>query len=579
MAVPKTSSRQQPIQSPTIDHNDSLHVQQSCPTCAILSFKGDMQCFECMKNPIGNKTKTVPSSRSYSTHWVSANYQHDVFVLEDDEFWKMHSGEHKLAACTSSFSFVRDEDDIPIDISTLETLPSVNKSLYLDNSWYSEADISQVYEDIQHLPQEERQSLLAALKTQHQMPQAVARKAPRRKVNAARREANATEKRFYAKQFAEAKQAEYKSWSQENDVFELIDMRKYNIKNYITGRWVLTIKRDKEGNFLKCKARWVLRGFQDAQHWDLQTDAPTSTRPGFRLQCQAAANNNWDVGHIDLKTAFLQGEEFDNHRDVVCQLPPEAGYPSYMAARLKRAAYGLNDAPRLWWNRLDKSLRSYGLVPTRADRCCYVLYSQLYSSSRKTVTFSQVESADMAHLTQQTPAPAVWEAKSIRPSSKLESSLRPEAIDAALELLLDPITGSPAKDKKVEGIIMIYVDDAFFAGSKHFHGKVIANLRRDFQVGSEDMNDIMFVGQRVKWIDRKDAKKAHISVDQENKIEECLTRLYEMESLVLRIYIHNIEASWVRSTGYKLALSINRVTSLVDVRLLRQRLLLVMFER
>ena len=67
---------------------------------------------------------------------------------------------------------------------------------------------------------------------------------------------------------------------------------------------------------------------------------------------------------------------------------------------------------------------------------------------------------------------------------------------------------------------MIYVDDAFFAGSKHFHGKVIANLRRDFQVGSEDMNDIMFVGQRVKWIDRKDAKKAHISVDQENKIEE-----------------------------------------------------------
>ena len=46
-----------------------------------------------------------------------------------------------------------------------------------------------------------------------------------------------------------------------------------------------------------------------------------------------------------------------------------------MAARLKRAAYGLNDAPRLWWNRLDKVLQSYGLVTARADRCCYVSYT------------------------------------------------------------------------------------------------------------------------------------------------------------------------------------------------------------
>ena len=127
----------------------------------------------------------------------------------------------------------------------------------------------------------------------------------------------------------------------------------------------------------------MLRGFQDTQHWNLQTDSPTSTRPGFRLQCQAAVNNDWDVGHIDLKTAFLQGEAFDKHRDVICQLPPEANQPPYMAARLKRAAYGLNDAPRLWWNRLDKKLRSYGLVPTRADRCCYVLYSSTSASSAK----------------------------------------------------------------------------------------------------------------------------------------------------------------------------------------------------
>ena len=205
--------------------------------------------------------------------------------------------------------------------------------------------------------------------------------APCRKVNAARREATAQEKRMYAKQFMEAKLAEIKSWTKENDVYELVDMRNLKVENYITGRWVLTIKRNKDGQFEKCKARWVLRGFQDKQHWDLQTDAPTSTRPGFRLQCQAAANLNYDIGHVDLKTAFLQGETFDSNRNVICQLPPEAGHPAYTGARLKRAAYGLNDAPRLWWNRLDKALRNYGLVPMElidAAMYCIVILNRLH---------------------------------------------------------------------------------------------------------------------------------------------------------------------------------------------------------
>ena len=178
---------------------------------------------------------------------------------------------------------------------------------------------------------------------------------------------------MYRKQFAEAKSAECKSWKA-NDVYTLVDMRKVKCKNFVTGRWVLTVKRNNDGSFSKCKARWVLRGFQDSQRFEQQTDSPTATRPGFRLACQLAANQQWQVGHIDLKTAFLQGEDYDRTRDVICQLPPEAGYPSYMGARLKKPAYGMNDAPRRWWNKLDSKLRSYGLVPARADRCVYVCY-------------------------------------------------------------------------------------------------------------------------------------------------------------------------------------------------------------
>ena len=137
---------------------------------------------------------------------------------------------------------------------------------------------------------------------------------------------------------------------------------------------MLTIKTDKQGNFLRARARWVLRGFQDKQKEYSQIDSPASTGPGFRMSCHMAATKGWDLFHIDL-TAFFQGQSYDVNRDVVCQLPPEPGHPPYIAARLKKPAYGMNEAPRRWWNILDKALCSCGMVATRADRCCYVLYS------------------------------------------------------------------------------------------------------------------------------------------------------------------------------------------------------------
>ena len=67
------------------------------------------------------------------------------------------------------------------------------------------------------------------------------------------------------------------------------------------------------------------------------------------MSCRMAASKSWDLFHIDLKTAFLQGQSYDVNDDVVCQLPPEAGHPPYNAARLNKPAFGMNDAPGRWW--------------------------------------------------------------------------------------------------------------------------------------------------------------------------------------------------------------------------------------
>ena len=111
----------------------------------------------------------------------------------------------------------------------------------------------------------------------------------------------------YAKQIKQAKLEEFRSFL-DFTAMKFRDRQKHKIENFVTGRWVLTIKTDKDGQFKKFKARWVRRGFQDAQKWDLQTDSPTATRYGFRVASQHAASMYWDLLHIDLTMRFFRGK-------------------------------------------------------------------------------------------------------------------------------------------------------------------------------------------------------------------------------------------------------------------------------
>ena len=204
--------------------------------------------------------------------------------------------------------------------------------------------------------------------------------------------------RKYAKEIKQAKLEEFRSFL-DFTAMTFRDKRRHKIDNYVTGRWVLTIKVDKDGQFKRFKARWVCRGFQDAQKYDLQTDSPTATRYGFRVASQHAASMYWDLLHLDLKTAFLQGETYDLDRRVIhVQLPTDIGLPPYLVGLCTRSVYGLADAPRRWWNRLDKFLISLGIQPTRADRCTYVCYDGAFKEPKQ-VSFADSEATEPAPVT------------------------------------------------------------------------------------------------------------------------------------------------------------------------------------
>ena len=99
---------------------------------------------------------------------------------------------------------------------------------------------------------------------------------------------------------------------------------------------------------------------------------------------------------LDLKTAFLQGETYDLDRRVIhVQLPTDIGLPPYLVGLCTRSVYGLADAPRRWWNRLDKFLISLGIQPTRADRCTYVCYDRAFKEPKQ-VSFADSEATEPA---------------------------------------------------------------------------------------------------------------------------------------------------------------------------------------
>ena len=88
-----------------------------------------------------------------------------------------------------------------------------------------------------------------------------------------------------------------------------------------------------------------------------------------------------------------------------------------------------------------------------------------------------------------------------------------DGIEQAIESLTDPITGSPSRGKTVSGIICLHVDDLFCVGYQEFYQCVIASIQKDSQIGSEDTNDVLCVGQRICW--KTDSSNSFIQVDQD----------------------------------------------------------------
>lgn len=97
---------------------------------------------------------------------------------------------------------------------------------------------------------------------------------------------------------------------------------------------------------------------------------PVARMGTVRVLLALAAHSHWEAHHMDVKSAFLNGELSE---EVYVAQPP--GYlvtgEEARVLKLKKALYGLRQAPRAWYGKLDESLTALGFMRSPLEHVVY----------------------------------------------------------------------------------------------------------------------------------------------------------------------------------------------------------------
>ena len=178
------------------------------------------------------------------------------------------------------------------------------------------------------------------------------------------RELREDEKTKYQGLVDSARELEYNSFLKE-DTFQIL--KKHSIPRHENGshRRIMTSKElvQWKQHLTKVKVRLVLRGFQDDRKRSLyeSVDSPTLRQDSLRMIFQVAADHDYDIWSWDLKTAFLQGFQYDKEHQLVYWNPPPSfrtyfGMADDEVCVATKSIYGLDDAPRKWYEKLATKL-------------------------------------------------------------------------------------------------------------------------------------------------------------------------------------------------------------------------------
>lgn len=119
------------------------------------------------------------------------------------------------------------------------------------------------------------------------------------------------------------------------------------------------------------KARLVAKGYVQKQGIDYEeVFAPVTRLEIVRVLLALAAHSGWVVHHMDVQSAFLNG---DLTEEVYVNQPK--GFvvtgQEEKVYKLSKALYGFKQAPRVWNRKLDDSLKRLGFERCKQEQALY----------------------------------------------------------------------------------------------------------------------------------------------------------------------------------------------------------------
>jgi hypothetical protein len=183
-------------------------------------------------------------------------------------------------------------------------------------------------------------------------------------------------------EFAVAKQAEVNNWLKTETLTKMFrDQVPHD--QILKCRWILNWKpldptdvAANQGRSHKAKARIVVLGYMDPQIEDIPRDSPTLSRSSRMVILQLIASHAWRLQSFDIKAAFLQGQPQENRLIAVgpvSELRHALNLTPNEITRLNKSAYGLIDAPYLWYCALVQELTRLGMEACPFDPCVFIL--------------------------------------------------------------------------------------------------------------------------------------------------------------------------------------------------------------
>ena len=74
-------------------------------------------------------------------------------------------------------------------------------------------------------------------------------------------------------------------------------------------RWVFRVKKDSKGRILRHKARLVVKGYAQREGIDFdEIFSPVARMESIETLIAIDTQERWELHHLDVKTAFLNGE-------------------------------------------------------------------------------------------------------------------------------------------------------------------------------------------------------------------------------------------------------------------------------